>query len=397
MITNKIRPYSDLKKYHANNSQWLPDSGQYAREQNTILDNTLPYGSVPSWYNSSLTVFGDSITAGSTAKSGFDYPSILGRYLGLTVTNLAGSGRGLWLMAQQANLDSTLSNDSGRLITAMAGLNDIRRSRTDNTYRKLLTCYRNLCVMKFRTTTVAAGSSSVTRTGSHLAFAGSSVGGKYTNTAIPGATTSTYLSAAGSWSYTFTGDNVAIGLFGSGPTVNYGNATVTIDGRKVLDYTASEWYDDVSDGTYDNQRGPVSFWFPNLGYRSHTITVTWVSGGNVAMDYFAILRNPYTTGVKLGGCVLMDVPYIRDYFKSGLDQANRDLTDKANAIIAQVYREFRTYGYPVVNLKTNAFYDCDAEADPTDGTHPLTKGHHILARAVLSVFNDLDGDMKSIS
>jgi lysophospholipase L1-like esterase len=394
--------WSLIEKFNKTTSGWLDEQrGPRGPVDSSLFGfkNTI---TVTSATQIAMTAFGDSITAGSSADVGRDYPTLLSGRLGLTLTNVAGSGRGVWLMAQQANLDTVLGNDSVRIITSMTGLNDIRRGANSRTTRdsfnyrtddkclnKILASYRNLLIMKFRTSVVAAGSSSVTRTGTHSVFNGASVGGKYNGASIP-SNTATFITAAGTWSYTFTGDNIAVGMFGAdGVNVSWGTFSISIDGNVVYIGDHNGWWDGVSDGTNNNQRGPVPFWFGGLRNTSHTVVVTQLSG-TVVCDYFAVLGSPSTRN----GAIIAEIPYIRDYSKSGLDRASREYSDLASKQIYRVFNEFKKYDYPVAYLRVNDYYDTDGYADPSDGVHPLNRGHYAIARAFLTCVEKFTTDQK---
>jgi hypothetical protein len=392
-----------LERFNKTNLGWLDNPCGIQGNKNSSLLNVSNSISVIPAVNIAITFFGDSITAGSSADVGNDYATLLSGRLGLTKTNVAASGRGVWVMAQQANLDSVLANDSVRVIMAMAGLNDIRRGAKNYTssdsygYRtndkclnKLLASYRNLLIMKFRTSIVAAGSASVTRTGTHSVFDGASVGGKYTAASIP-SNTATFITAAGTWSYNFTGDNIAVGMFGAdGVSVNWGTFQIEIDNNVVYVGDHNGWWDGVSDGTNNNQRGPVPFWFAGLSNTTHTVKVTRLTGTSL-VDYFAVLGTPATRN----GAIISEIPYIRDYSKAGLEKADRSYSDLASQQIFRVWKEFKKYDYPVAYLKLNDYYDCDSLADPTDGVHPLNRGHYLIARSGLTMINTFTTDQKA--
>lgn len=327
---------------------------------------------------------GDSFTVGQGATvpttGGFAY--LISSTTGKALTNSALGGSGVWNAAKEAG--ANFGDNGTSFVTVMVGLNDMRRAGANvKTYSKIYHGHRAIFILKWRTSIAAAGSASVTRTGSHSSFNGIDVGGKYGtgNLAIPNNTAS-FLNGAGTWSYTFSGKTVAVGMFTcDGVNINWnGNYTISIDGNQVASGNTNGGIDGISDGVNNNQRGVFTHLFSGLASGSHTIVVT-ASSGIVPVDYFAVLPDPtVATCIPL---LVSEIPYVQDYSKPGADQGSVAISDASSAYILQAYQEFYDLGFPIGYVRVNSA-PYISTLDNVDGVHRNDAGHQKMANAFLA-------------
>lgn len=323
--------------------------------------------------------FGDSIMEGANA-TGSDFLNSFRRRLtivfGWNPTELAQGGTGTWDMAKALNAISP--SQANRVLFVQGGLNDIRTSNGIRTFNKIESGLYSILKRAFRGTSVAAGSSSVTRSGSFTAFSALQYGGVY------GAGTGSLPSTAAcinstdnaTWTYTFNGNNIAVEFSASEPTIARGTAEIRIDGVLVDTLTdLNQRYDGVTVFTNDNRRGPHTWVRFGLTEGQHTIEVKALSGAlPVFLDEFNILSDPEDCGPVF----VIEVPRIVNYAAAGKDQASDSLIDQVNALRKTVVTRWRNARYPVyfipINLVSGGLYNVTTGCD-TDGIHPNDVGH----------------------
>ena len=132
-------------------------------------------------------------------------------------------------------------------------------------------------------------------------------------------------------------------------------------------------YDNVTDGTYDNRRGPVARMYFGLTNASHTLKVARRNGsGTVVVDYFSGPLNAPSTSTLL---LAADVPYLNSTGwalspSSGSDEVAR----AASEVIRKTLEPFRSRGYPFAAVNTMDYYNVSTGID-SDNIHPNDTGH----------------------
>ena len=316
---------------------------------------------------------GDSIASGQGATAGNSYRELLDTNYSTTNNNLSVGGRGVFREVFNFNAATFTRNISAVWIEG--GLNDLRRSAIPQTTNKLESSLKTILARAYGSSTFAAsGSTNVTRVGSFITFDAKTYGGVFPSGTLGTGNFACFSNTVGNtWTWSFTGDNVHV-IFNSGsPTVTRGNCEVRIDGDLVETITdASNRWDGVSDGDNDNKRGPDTRYYWDIGTGSHTIEVKVTSAAAVVVDKFGVLDTPSNVGVV---CVI-EIPYVQDYNKVGLDQANGTKIDTANLVREAVVNTLKSRGYKIrlcrINLGKGGSYDRNNTAD---GVHPNDAGY----------------------
>lgn len=319
--------------------------------------------------------FGDSIAFGSNSTAGNSFRELLNTNYATTNSNQAVGGRGVWREMYNAN-NYTFTKLSS-VLWFEGGLNDLRRSDVLATSNKLESSLKTVIAKAFKSSQVAAsGSSSVTRVGSFTGYDAQTNGGVYSGGTIGVGSPASFSSTIGNtWTWSFTGNNVFV-IFGAGSsTVLRGNCEIRIDGNLVESVTdLSNRWDGVSDGDNDNKRGADTRFFSGLSAGAHSIEVRVTSSTAVAVDQFGVLDAPVNCGV-VG---VIQIPYVVDYNKVGLDKASDSKIDAANLLRENIVNIFNGLGYRIAYCKimkgNGGLYDL-ANIDPTDNVHPLNAGH----------------------
>lgn len=331
-----------------------------------------------------LAGFGDSFGEGygATVPTTGGYLYLIEAAINQILSNFSLGGSGIWYSGKRAA--EVLGNNGTSLVIVMAGLNDMRRAGANQKmYNKILYGHRAIGILKWKTSIVAAGSASVTRTGTHSTFNGIDVGGKFGtgNIPIPG-NTGSFLNGAGTWSYTFSGTRIGVGMFGcDGVAINWnGDYTIHIDGNLVYTGNNNGAIDGISDGVNNNQRGVLTHVFSGLSSGNHTIVITRV-GGIVPVDYFAVLPDPTVTTCR--PLIFSEIPYVQDYLKPGANQGSVAISDIASTYIRQVYQEFADLGYPITYVPVNSS-PYTSTNDTNDGVHRDDVGYIKMANAFLA-------------
>jgi hypothetical protein len=199
-----------------------------------------------------LATFGDSISSSFGVSSGYGWQDIFASILGVTISNQAVSGRGVYKSVENAY--ALIGINSSINSCWMAGFNDLRRSASASTYNKLKGSLRAFLANQFLKTAVAGNDGTVTRTGTWTNLATGVIGDK----AVTLGGAAVYSSSVGNTiEYTFTGNSLVIGTWAVDGVNEFGGTfTVDIDGTVVGAYTSTGQTDGVSDGTYNNQRTP---------------------------------------------------------------------------------------------------------------------------------------------
>lgn len=323
-----------------------------------------------------ITAFGDSITVGQGASpSSFSYLNQYRITKGLALTSQAAAGKGVW--NQVSSIQTQGWTAAVNLVSCMIGLNDMKRNGANQkTVNKILTGHRAIAFKVIRgTTAYANGGSVVMAGGSFTSYNAASVGGTGTGTL---ARSTSILNAT--YTYNFSGTGIGVQLIGAdGSLYNHGTCDILIDGVVVQQVVLNDWYDGVSDGTYDNGRGPVVFMFSGLANTSHTIVVKNTSALPVPLDFFSVLNSPANVSAML----FFEIPYCTD---DGYAQVPNFGSIAASDIcsnqILSVVSFLSTLGYNVGYVKTNSVYN---PVNSTDGTHPNNTGHTQIFNAALAV------------
>jgi hypothetical protein len=279
------------------------------------------------------------------------------------------SGSGVWREIKNFSLETF--TPATNCVFEEGGLNDIRRSHSTQTFNKIESCLNSVLKKQFVSTSVSSGSASVTRSGSFTGVNLQVYGGFSGSATIPGNSGSFNTTANATWTWTFSGTNVCIIFSSCDPTITRGSCEVRIDG--VLIETISDLnqrYDAVSDGVYDNKRGPDTRTYFGLANTSHSIEVKALTTDAVVIDQFST--------VAPGGVVFcIEVPKILDYAKMGLDQASDAYVNQVNALRKAVIKKWYDQGFKVYYVPIMTYYQLQSGVtiDGTDLVHPLNAGH----------------------
>lgn len=333
-----------------------------------------------------LIALGDSITVGqNAAPSSNAYINLFRTAQGFsTLTNMAVGGRGIW--NQTSLMQGATFTRSNTVVTCLVGLNDIRRNgAAAKTLRKIEAGVRSLIIKCFGTGAVPAGGPLVTRSGgSFVGYAANTVGGLYGTGTLPGSFAANCPNTIGaSFSYTFTGTAVGVQMIASDGVISpHATCDITIDGVLVRQVNLSEWYDGLSDGVYDNKRGPVAFTFHDLTNASHTITVTATSNGNFPVDFFSTIQ-PLGSEAAM---IFSEIPYLDSTgYATSPAFGSVQATKAANILVFQLVNFYKGLGFNIGFCKTNDYYDLATGLDTADHIHPNNTGHSQINNAFAAV------------
>lgn len=343
-----------------------------------------------------LRLFSDSIGVGANAS-----PTSLG-YMNrinsvfpqfTSVINYSEAGRGIWRMCQIIQSASWTSGPANlAFIVINIALNDVARSGRNNpnfykTLNKVRALIRSMLLKPLVSLLHASGSSNVTRGGGGT-FAGyfaNTVGGLYQQLTLPNALAASFVTSGAGATYTWTQTfkHFFIQFIGaSGATYSTGIANITVDGVLVGQWNGNNHFDEVTDGVYDNGRGPVCMAFWDFSNASHTVVVTQVSG-TVIIDFFASITDNMTICPAL---LVMEPPYItsQGYYGSPPSQIRGDRvsSDMCTAVLKEEVLFFRKRGYNYGFVETNNKYSL-AKCS-SDGIHPNNDGHSQLLQAAIT-------------
>lgn len=329
----------------------------------------------------SLYSFGNSIADGDNATvDDSAYVNRFAAYLNKPLIKKSLSGSGIWKAIQQHHL--FINTSHSKIATVQAGLNDLRRNGWNyKTVNKISNGYKSIFANHYlKSFQTANAGANVTRYGTWTLYSGLSVGAK-TNA---GAFTQ---SVNDSIVYTFTDTTVVVGLMGadqSGTIYNYGNFDVYIDNVFVENVSEAAQYDGVSDGVYDNKRGPMCVIYTGLTNSSHTIKLVAKSTDYAVVDYFGHLVD--VTNAK--PLIFLHVPKLSATgYAASPSSANDVIVDLANARIDSLVKKLPK-GYPLRIAKTNLFYTASiASGDlDSDNIHPTNQGHRKHFNAIVSAY-----------
>lgn len=333
----------------------------------THLDERVPIKKITTAF-----MLGNSIMDGNLASpTSNSFRSKLITKYGWTQTNLSLGGSGVW--REIFNFRNQTYTRSLTAVFEEGGLNDIRRSNSSQTFNKIESVLNTLLQKHYSVSSVASGSSSVTRAGTFSAFDCGLYGGYSGSAAIPGNTGSFNTTVNATWTYTFTGVAIAVTFSAADPTISRGNAEIRIDGVLVETITDfSQRYDAVSDGVNDNKRGPDTRVYFGLTNASHTIEVKGITA-TVVVDQFAVL----SPTVNIGIFFCIEIPKILDYIKPGIDQGSDAYIDQANTLRRTIVNKWRSYGFRAHYVPVMNYYQLipGNTIDATDSVHPLNNGH----------------------
>lgn len=332
---------------------------------------------------STIIATGDSFTQGLNASPASEayIPQFRVTHPGLTtLNNISISGRGVW--SQASSIQGNGATKSSTLLTALIGLNDIRRGGASaKTLAKIEACYRALIFKGIYNASTPSGHATVTRTGTIIGHPASTNGGLFGSGTLPGNFAS-QSSAGGvdTWEWTFTGTEFGIQFIGSdGVAEVYGTANIYIDNVLVASKSLNNLADGISDGVNNNQHTPVAYTFHGLSSGSHTIRVESGGDGIVPIDFFATLHPAANSYAFL----FAEIPYLTAYgyiATPGLDQASIAESDTASDIIKGIVDEYRALGYAIAFVKTNTYYNRYIGCD-SDNVHANNIGHDEIEAA----------------
>jgi hypothetical protein len=345
--------------------------------------------------------FGDSYIngAGATFPTYNSMFPIIGNVLKFKATsNWSKSGSGMLLSAARSFIFSRVTdNDTAQFL--WSGYNDLRRTGASvKGIGQLTNGLRSFITNQFLTTAVAASDAGITYgTGWTEDWISNNYGGKASTMSVGfGAQTNTASTTA---TWTFTGNNVVVGTFGSDGTTVLDSFYVYIDNILMGGYNFNNTYGGVADlspAPIDNKIGPACVVLQNLSNASHTLKITKGMGaGKLIIDYLGTMRNP----AKCYPVIVAEIPYFTqfeyDYSLSNWGVVvNDSIVNDFNLRIRNVVREFN--GYPVTTSPTNN-YMVRATDYIYDSTHPNDQGHMHAALSLLSVVNPNTSTLQTVT
>jgi hypothetical protein len=370
-------------------ANWFGD--QILNERNQMYANIIAryykhvplLGTVSKTGITAVDFFGDSFTVGQAANpigtQAYVKQFMAYQFSAITETNHAVSGRGCWVAADAVN-QKAVNNGATELWIEMCGQNDIdKNGSATKTVNKHEAWIRTMFINHAANAFVAAGSSSATRTGAYssASYDARSQGGRFTSAALP-ANSATVNSGgtAGTVSYTTTSTSLGVQLISDYGSGTFGTCTISIDGVPQNTVDLSSYYDGISDGSNNNQTGPVAFWYVGLTNASHTITVTSNADGMAPVDFFATLMLPSA----MMPMIICENPY-RNVYVKGSNVA----MDGGSARKFAVAQLLSSQGFPVVYYSLNKYYDRD-DID-ADNVHPANGGHRQIAGGLNHLFD----------
>jgi len=335
---------------------------------------------------SSSVAFGDSYTTcnGCSPTSAGYAPTMAANY-GLSFTNFAVGGRGVWNFASN-DLIQVNPGHSKFTIVGMIGLNDIRRNNVVAlTMNKIANCVNAMIANQF----LKSGYYPCFRTGTPVVkygtwaqYHGLSVGLKTDSGAFSVLTGDSIV-------YRFTDTTLVIGLAGADGTINtYADFSVYLDNAYYGTFTENNQYDNISDGAYDNARGPMALIITGISNASHKVKLINLNGGGtkaLVVDYFGHMVDP---GVAMP-IVFMEPPFLDSTGYSGVPSSGSDIgmiqgAKTLDSSVAVFLNGVNAANYPVFIGKTNRYFN------PTmlgaDHIHPTNPGYAQIAQAgILSI------------
>jgi hypothetical protein len=267
---------------------------------------------------------------------------------GLTLSNQATSGRGCW---NAINAFKGLSFSRPQtLVAVLVSLNDIRRGGSSaKTLKKIQSSYSSIILKGIALSNVAAASGAVTKVGSQSGFAASTYGGVYGSS--NGAQISTS-NAVESWSWSFVGTSFGVQFIGSdGVAATFGTVQIYIDNVLIDTQNLNASYDGISDGSYDNARGPVAFTYHGYTNTTHTVKVQTVGDGSIALDFFAELNTPANSC----SFILGEIPYLdATGYATSPSSGSVSASAAGSNVIKNLAVRYYSLGYTITYAPVNA-------------------------------------------
>lgn len=351
--------------------------------------------------NMSAQAFGDSYINGAGASIVPDRTmfTILTNVLQMkTTSNWSKSGSGMLLSAARSFIRSkVVNNDTAQFL--WSGYNDLRRTGASaKGIGQLTNGLRSFITNQFLTTAVAGSDGSITYgSGWTQNWVSVNYGGKATNISSGFGAQTTTASTTATWS--FTGNNVVIGTFGSDGSTVLDSFYVYIDNILIGGYNFNNTYGGVADlspAPIDNKIGPAVVVVQNLSNAAHTLKITKGMGsGKLIIDYLGTMRAP----AKCYPIVVAEIPYFTQFeYAYSLSNwgvmVNDSIVNDFNTRIRNVVREFN--GYPVTTSPTNNYLLRPSDFI-SDSTHPNDAGHLHCALSMLSIINPNTSTLQSVT
>lgn len=333
------------------------------------------YGSAP------YDAFGDSYTTGTGATANTCFAANIAARMNGTFNNRGISGTGVTKALVQAFTFLPKYRMRGRLITWMAGFNDLHfNGGGANTLQKIRDCTRAFIANAFLKRAVPASDASVTRTGVWTNATPGTWGDKASINLAGNALFSSV--STNKLSFAFTGESVVIGTWnGNGSTYTQGQIDIYIDGIFVETLTPQSGTDGNT-GLPDTYEGltHTALVYTGLGQGAHTIEVRLKVNQITMVDYFGTLAPPGECPSLLMG----EVSYVDAIGYATVETLrSRAIDDTASAAIRDTIDAFAVLGYPVAVVPVNDYYDADTMIH-TDHDHPAPAGHVAIAKAFSS-------------
>lgn len=315
-----------------------------------------------------IRFFGDSFTqwpaANATSGERGWWNQLGQRFNILPITS--GQG-GIGYYTQVNTCYTALETPSLDRMAVLIGYNDVKTFGTDaNGYEHAKSGIRAMLVNQFLAAAVPASNGAVTKTGTWANPSPAVTNGKANKL---GGTSQQSSTSGDKIEYTFTGDNVVIGVRNSnGSTLNYGAVDITVDAISQGSY-------DANNKAYNVTSSGGAIWnaiiLKGFGGGSHTVELTLNEASPFIVDYFGTMQ-------AVGSCfpvIIGDIQH--DNTGTANRNANADLlTAEIKTMIAA---DFPEYSSIISFAATNSFYSL-SNVD-VDNVHPLDAGHKQIYRA----------------
>jgi len=340
---------------------------------NIGIPSSLSLGDLSQAGATTLTAFGDSITAGNGASTAANrYANLVAVGKAYTLTNAAVSGSQL---ADTGIIDPIYSMPGTYDLnySLLAGVNDMRVRGTDTT--KLQTFEDSLGAaiawLAIPANRRTVGSLATTNVGT------------WTATTRYGLTTGKKSSTAGD-TITFSARGSVVYVAATRLTTGGGTFTVAVDGTVYGGTNSCAAGDTTANGRV---YAPILVRVANLPDIVHSVVITLVSSAEVQIDWCGgNSGSSLRTGpnVYLGNCVRLNATG----YASGApyNQGSDAAVFAINRRILSVCKRLAADGLNVAYVDASALYDTSADIS-VDGIHPNDAGHAHIASAFLREMN----------
>lgn len=297
---------------------------------------------------------------------------------GITFSNYAASSTGIYQACANSNLNIPVGNTL--MGSVMISFNDLRSATdTNKLWRQVLGGHMELLANQWLKTYDSAGGTKATRYGTWTNYNAGSVGGR---SGTLGSFTGTLNDSI---VYPFVDSTIVFyGIYGDGASNVFATYDLFIDNVLIGHFTENNSAYNVALNGYDNARSPFAQKFGGLPFGPHKIKVVNTSTSGTAFfvcDGFGTLQDR----INAAPLLLWHVPTIRAVgFATAPSQGSAQRVARMNAKLDSISALF---GYPIIIVQTQNFYDSLTDICTNDNIHPNNKGDSDLTNAALSALS----------